>query len=102
MDYKEYPGRIKVKICLDPKFGEVSFEIEAAKKANVKNKCLFDALREFGIELERSKHIVADMAKSTDTGKFYHLEPIDYIKYGRERRHEIERAHQARFGPAKL
>lgn len=99
---KEYPGRIKVKICLDPKFGEVSFEIEASKKANVKNKCLFDALSEFGVELERAKYIVADMAKNTDTGKYYHLEPIDYVKYGRERRDEAEAQYQARFGPAEL
>ena len=102
MDSKEYPGRIKVKICLDPKFGEVSFEIEASKKANVKNKCLFDALSDFGIELDRAKYIVADMAKNTDAGKYYHLDTTDYVKYGRKRRDEAEAQYQARFGPAEL
>lgn len=102
MESREYPGRIKVKICLDPKFGEVSFEIEASKKANVKNKCLFDALSEFGIELERAKYIVADMAKNTDAGKYYHLDITDYVKYGRKRRDEAEAQYQARFGPAEL
>lgn len=96
---KEYPGRIKVKLVLDPKFGEVEFQIEGT---NIKNKCLYDALSEHGIELERAKYIVADVAKSTDCGKYYHLEPIDYVKYGRERRHEAEAQYQARFGPAKL
>ena len=94
-----YPGRIKVKIVLDPKFGEVQFEIE---ETNIKNKCLFDALSEHGIELERAKYIVEDIAKCTSTGKFYHLEPIDYVKYGRERRYEAEEQYQARFDPAKL
>jgi hypothetical protein len=96
---KEYPGRIKVKLILDPKFGEVEFQIEGT---NIKNKCLYDALSEHGIELKRAKYIVSDIAKTTDCGKFYHLEPIDYVKYGRERRHEAEAQHQARFGPAKL
>jgi hypothetical protein len=94
-----YPGRIKIKIVLDPKFGEVQFEIE---ETNIKNKCLFDALSEHGIELERAKYIAEDMAKCTNTGKFYHLEPIDYVKYGRERRYEAEEQYQARFGPAQL
>jgi hypothetical protein len=94
-----YPGRIKVKIVFDPKFGEVQFEIE---ETNIKNKCLFDALSEHGIELERAKYIVQDMAKCTNTGKFYHLEPIDYVKYGRQRRYEAEEQYQARFGPAQL
>ena len=96
---KEYPGRIKVKIVLDLKFGEVEFEIEGT---NIKNKCLYDALSEHGIEIERAKYIVEDVAKCTNTGKFYHLEPIDYVKYGRERRLEAEAQYQARFGPAKL
>ena len=96
---KEYPGRIKVKIVVDPRFGEVEFEIEGT---NIKNKCLYDALSEHGIELDRAKYIVEDVAKSTNTGKFYHMEPIDYIKYGRERRYEAEREYQARFGPAQL
>lgn len=94
-----YPGRIKVKLVLDPKFGEVEFQIEGT---NIKNKCLYDALSEHGIELERAKHIVADVSKCTNTGKFYHLEQIDYVKYGRERRDEAEREYQARFGPAQL
>lgn len=93
MEEKQYPGRIKIKICLDPRFGEVSFEIEASKKPNIKNKCLFDALSEFGIELERAKYIVADMAKHTDSGKYYHLDTTDYVKYGRERRDKIEAEH---------
>ena len=96
---KEYPGRIKVKIVLDPKFGEVEFEIEGT---NIKNKCLYDALSEHGIEIERAKYIVQDAAKCVTTGKFYHLEPIDYVKYGRERRREAEEQYQARFGPVEL
>jgi hypothetical protein len=99
MDKHPYPGRIKVKIVVDPKFGEVEFQIEGT---NIKNKCLYDALSEHGIELKRAKYIVDDVAKSTNTGKFYHLEQIDYVKYGRERRYEAEREYQARFGPAQL
>jgi hypothetical protein len=94
-----YPGRIRVKIVLDPNFGEVQFEID---ETNIKNKCLYDALSEYGIELERAKYIVADMSKSTNSGKLYHMNPIDYVKYGRERRREAEEQYQARFGPAKL
>ena len=96
---REYPGRIKVKIVLDPKFGEVEFQIE---NTNIKNKCLYDALSQHGIEIERAKYIVEDVSKCINTGKFYHLEPIDYVKYGRERRREAESEYQARFGPAKL
>jgi len=96
---KEYPGRIKVKIVFEPRFGEVEFEIEGT---NIKNKCLYDALSQHGIELERAKYIVEDVGKCITTGKFYHLEPIDYVKYGRERRCEAEEQYQARFGPAKL
>ena len=96
---KEYPGRIKVKIVLDPKFGEVEFQIE---ESVIKNKCLYDALSEYGIELERAKYIVADIAKSTDMAKFYHLEPTDYVKYGRERREEIEGGDPAGLSPVKL
>jgi hypothetical protein len=94
-----YPGRIKVRMILDPAFGEVSFEIEDSV---IRNKCLYDALSEYGIELERAKYIVEDIAKSTNTAKYYHMEPIDYVKYGRKRRREAEEQHQARFGPAKL
>jgi hypothetical protein len=96
---KEYPGRIKVKMVLDPKFGEVSFEIE---ESIIKNKCLYDALSEYGIEIERAKYIVADMAKSTDMAKYYHIEPIDYVKYGRERREEIERGDPTGPSPVEL
>jgi hypothetical protein len=99
MDKNPYPGRIKVKLVMDPRFGEVQFEIEGT---DIKNKCLYDALSEHGIELKRAKYIVEDVTKCTNTGKFYHMEPIDYIKYGRERRYEAEREYQARFGPAQL
>jgi hypothetical protein len=98
-DNNPYPGRIKIKLVLDPRFGEVEFQID---ETNIKNKCLYDALSEYGIELDRAKYIVEDVAKSTNTGKFYHMEPIDYVKYGRERRDEAEREYQARFGPAQL
>lgn len=98
-DDNPYPGRIKVRLVLDAKFGEVEFQIEGT---NIKNKCLYDALSEHGIELKRAKYIVEDVAKCTNTGKFYHMEPIDYTKYGRERRYEAEEQYQARFGPAKL
>lgn len=101
-DNSEFPGRIKVKTMLDPRFGEVYFEIEASKRSTVTNKCLYDALSDFGIELDRAKHIVKDVAISINTGKFYHVELIDYVKYGRERRREAEEQHQARFGPAQL
>lgn len=83
-----YPGRIKVKVTLDVKFGEVYFEIDGSPIS--RNKCLFDLLSQYGLKLERSKPIVADLAKSIDMNKFYHLEPIDYVKYGRERRSETE------------
>jgi hypothetical protein len=95
----EFPGRIKVRMVLDPVFGEVSFEIEDSV---IKNKCLYDALSGYGIEIERAKYIVADMAKSVNTAKYYHMDEIDYVKYGRERRREAEEQYQARFGPAKL
>jgi hypothetical protein len=98
-DNNPYPGRIKIKLVLDPRFGEVEFQID---ETNIKNKCLYDALSEYGIELDRAKYIVEDVAKCTNTGKFYHMEPIDYVKYGRERRDEAEREYQARFGPAQL
>jgi hypothetical protein len=94
-----YPGRIKVKTVLDPKFGEVYFEIEGS---NVKNKCLYDALSEFGVELERAKDIVADLAKSTDSGKYYHMELIDYIAHGRKRREEAEEKYSTRLSSAEL
>jgi hypothetical protein len=42
------------------------------------------------------------MAKSVNTAKYYHMDEIDYVKYGRERRREAEEQYQARFGPAKL
>lgn len=102
MEDLKYPGRIKVRVVLDPRFGEVYFEIEASKKTTVKNKCLYDALSDFGIEMARAKHIVRDLAISINTGKFYHLDPIDYIEHGREERYEIESRNQARFSPAKL
>lgn len=101
-DNSEFPGRIKVKTMLDPRFGEVYFEIEASKRSTVTNKCLYDALSDFGIELDRARHIVKDVAISINTGKFYHVELTDYVKYGRERRREAEEQHQARFGPAQL
>ena len=96
---KEYPGRIKVRLILDPKFGEVEFQIEGS---NIKNKCLYDALSEYGIELERAKYIVEDVAKCTNTGKFYHIEETDYVKYGRERRQEIERRDPTGPSPVEL
>ena len=98
----EFPGRIKVKTLVDPRFGEVYFEIEAAKRSTVKNKCLYDALSDFGIELDRARHIVKDVAISINTGKFYHIELNDYVKYGRERRQEIERRDSAGSSPVEL
>jgi hypothetical protein len=95
----EFPGRIKVRMVLDPAFGEVSFEIEDSV---IKNKCLYDALSGYGIEIERAKYIVADMAKSVNTAKYYHMDETDYVKYGRERRQEIERGDQAGSRPVKL
>lgn len=101
-DNREFPGRIKVKTMVDPRFGEVYFEIEASKRTTVTNKCLYDALSDFGIELERARHIVKDVAISINTGKLYHIELTDYVKYGRERREEIERRDSAGFSPIEL
>jgi hypothetical protein len=98
----EFPGRIKVRTLLDPRFGEVYFEIEASKRGTVKNKCLYDALSDFGIELERAKHIVKDVAILINSGKFYHIEETDYVKYGRERRQEIEGGDPTGFSPVEL
>lgn len=98
----EFPGRIKVKTIVDPRFGEVYFEVEASKRSTVKNKCLYDALSDFGIELDRAKHIVKDVAISINTGKFYHIEETDYVKYGRERRQEIERRDPTGPSPVEL
>lgn len=98
----EFPGRIKVKTLVDPRFGEVYFEVEAAKRSTVKNKCLYDALSDFGIELDRARHIVKDVAISINTGKFYHVELTDYVKYGRQRRQEIEERDSTRSSSVKL
>lgn len=99
MDRLQYPGRIKIKLVINPKFGELEFQIDGT---NIKNKCLYDALTEYGIEFERAKDIVADIAKCVNTGKYYHMDETDYIEYGRDRRLEAEEQYQARFGPAKL
>jgi hypothetical protein len=80
MEEKGYPGRIKIKMTLDPSFGEVSFEIEGT---TIKRKCLYDALSDYGVKLERSKEIVEDMTVCTNTGKYYHMEPVNYVQYGR-------------------
>ena len=98
----EFPGRIKVKTIVDPRFGEVYFEVEASKRSTIRNKCLYDALSDFGIELDRAKHIVKDVAISINTGKFYHIELTDYVKHGRKRREEIERGDPAGFSPVEL
>jgi hypothetical protein len=98
----EFPGRIKVRTLLDPRFGEVYFEIEASKRSTVTNKCLYDGLSDFGIELERAKHIVKDVAILINSGKFYHIEETDYVKYGRERRQEIEGGDPTGFSPVEL
>ena len=94
-----YPGRIKIKTVLDPRFGEVHFEIEGS---NIKNKCLYDALSDYGVNLERAKEISKDLAKDTNSGKYYHMELIDYVTNGRKRREEVEEKYSGGSSSTKL
>lgn len=83
MEKFQLPGKIKIITRLDPKFGEVTFEIE---NTSVKSKCLYDALSQFGIELERAKEIVATVAINVNDSRYFHLDISDYVIYGKSKR----------------
>ena len=87
MEKFKLPGRIKVLTRLDVKFGEVTFEIE---NTPVKSKCLYDALSQFGIELEKAKDIVANVALNINDSRYFHLDVSDYVIYGKSQRLILE------------
>jgi len=73
-------GRVRISAKLDQRFGEMHFEVYARKEVVTTNKCLYDALSEFGIDLDDAKGIVEDFAKMLNGEKYYTVTYKSYKK----------------------
>jgi hypothetical protein len=78
---ERYIGKVVISSALNAKSGECWFYIGSENFTRVvENKCLYDALSDYGIGYEKAKEIVKECAKSFDSKNRFDLYTTDLYK----------------------
>ena len=78
---ERYIGKVVVSVTLNTKSGECWFYVGSENLSRLtENKCLYDALSDYGINYEKAKEIVKECAKSVDSKNRFDLYTTDLYK----------------------
>jgi hypothetical protein len=83
--YVRVPDYVSIRGYLDVNSGEYTF-IAFSNKRYVKAKGLYDVLSIFGINYERAKQIVSEIANELDTTHKFRTKETDYTRFASEQR----------------
>lgn len=91
INYVPLPEYVSIRGYLDKNNGEYTF-IAFSNKRYVKAKGLYDALSIFGINYEKAKKIVSEMAHELDTTHKFKVNTTDYTQLALDQRftHDTE------------
>jgi hypothetical protein len=78
---ERYIGKIVISTALNTRSGECWFYVGSEHFTRItENKCLYDALADYGIGYEKAKEIVKECAKSLDSKNKFDLYTTDLYK----------------------